>query len=216
MTTGSIHEWDGAYVLGALSPSERQEFESHLAECRQCRTSVGELASLPGLLARADLAALESEPVPPEGLEERLMAAARPAPLWRRTTFRVGVAAAIGIAAALLLVVTLVPRPQDNGVDVALHATARIPLTASVQLHRADWGTRVDMTCVYAASTYGVERAYTLYVVDSQGHAEQVSAWHAGPGDTSRTQGSTALAVRDIKRVELRGAGGQVLLSATT
>ena len=26
-------DWDAAYVLGALSPAERREFETHLASC---------------------------------------------------------------------------------------------------------------------------------------------------------------------------------------
>lgn len=215
MTSGSIHEWDGAYVLGALSPSDRQEFESHLAQCRQCRTAVGHLAPLPGLLARADLGALESDIVPPADLEERLMAAARPLPLWRRTAFRVGAGIAVAAAAAVLLAVVLVPRThQPAGVELALAPVSQVPLTASVRLHSAGWGTRVDMTCTYARSHYGSERAYTLWVVDAAGRAEQVSAWHAGPGDVSRTQGSTDLGVAQIKRVELRSSSGQVLLAS--
>ena len=45
-------EWDAAYVLGALSPAERREFEEHLEACEACRRSVAELAPMPGLLAR--------------------------------------------------------------------------------------------------------------------------------------------------------------------
>lgn len=45
---------DGAYVLGALSPVERQHFEQHMTRCKRCRRAVNELAGLPGLLARAD------------------------------------------------------------------------------------------------------------------------------------------------------------------
>lgn len=45
---------DGAYVLGALSPVERQHFEQHMTRCKRCRGAVSELAGLPGLLARAD------------------------------------------------------------------------------------------------------------------------------------------------------------------
>src|SRR4051812_36705433 len=45
-------EWDAAYVLGALAPAERLEFEGHLALCTRCRASVAEIAGLPGLLAQ--------------------------------------------------------------------------------------------------------------------------------------------------------------------
>ena len=44
-------EWDAAYVLGALSPSDRRAYERHLAECDACRAAVAELAGLPGLLS---------------------------------------------------------------------------------------------------------------------------------------------------------------------
>ncbi|GAA4700691.1 putative zinc-finger [Promicromonospora umidemergens] len=44
-------EWDAAYVLGALSPSDRRAYERHLAECDACRSAVAELAGMPGLLS---------------------------------------------------------------------------------------------------------------------------------------------------------------------
>lgn len=44
-------EWDAAYVLGALSPSDRRAYERHLAECAACRAAVTELAGMPGLLS---------------------------------------------------------------------------------------------------------------------------------------------------------------------
>lgn len=44
--------WDAAYVLGALSPTERREFEGHLATCSNCQGDVAEIAGLPGLLAQ--------------------------------------------------------------------------------------------------------------------------------------------------------------------
>ena len=56
---------DGAYVLGALSPSERLDFERHLAGCAECSRSVRELAGLPGLLAQVDVGDLEPAAVPP-------------------------------------------------------------------------------------------------------------------------------------------------------
>jgi hypothetical protein len=44
-------EWDAAYVLGALSPSDRRVYERHLGECPACRAAVAELAGMPGLLS---------------------------------------------------------------------------------------------------------------------------------------------------------------------
>jgi hypothetical protein len=48
----SLHEWDAAYVLGALSPDDRRRFEEHLEECPECRASVADLAVMPALLSR--------------------------------------------------------------------------------------------------------------------------------------------------------------------
>lgn len=45
---------DAAYVLGALSSTERQDFERHLHSCPRCTEAVSELAGMPGLLARVD------------------------------------------------------------------------------------------------------------------------------------------------------------------
>ncbi|MGN6575193.1 MAG: anti-sigma factor family protein, partial [Nocardioides sp.] len=54
---------DGSYVLGALSPVERQDYERHLDDCPSCARAVQELAGLPGLLGKTDLAAIESPAV---------------------------------------------------------------------------------------------------------------------------------------------------------
>ena len=61
---------DGAYVLGSLSPTERKEFEQHLAGCKECARNVRQLAGLPGLLARVDRAVLE-DPVVRRGRRAR-------------------------------------------------------------------------------------------------------------------------------------------------
>lgn len=52
---------DGAYVLGALTPAERLDFERHLADCPDCRRRVQELAGLTGLLARVSPQVLEEQ-----------------------------------------------------------------------------------------------------------------------------------------------------------
>ncbi|NAZ83626.1 hypothetical protein GTR02_17580, partial [Kineococcus sp. R8] len=48
----------GAYVLGALSPADAEAFARHLPGCASCRTSVQELAALPGLLSRVPVDAV--------------------------------------------------------------------------------------------------------------------------------------------------------------
>lgn len=53
-THADYADWDAAYVLGALSSAERQDFERHLHSCPRCTEAVSELAGMPGLLARVD------------------------------------------------------------------------------------------------------------------------------------------------------------------
>ncbi|GGM16275.1 anti-sigma factor family protein [Promicromonospora citrea] len=53
-------DWDAAYVLGALSPSDRRAYERHLAECDTCRGAVAELAGMPGLLSTLTAAHAEA------------------------------------------------------------------------------------------------------------------------------------------------------------
>jgi anti-sigma factor RsiW len=49
------HLHDSAvYVLGALSPPEREAYERHLVDCAECRAEVAEFSDLPGLLGRLD------------------------------------------------------------------------------------------------------------------------------------------------------------------
>ena len=48
-----VHD-SAAYVLGALSPPERDAYERHLDGCAACRAEVADLAVLPGLLGRLD------------------------------------------------------------------------------------------------------------------------------------------------------------------
>lgn len=55
----------GAYLLGALSPVERAGYAEHLAGCEHCLREVGQLAGLPGLLARTPTAAPDPHPAGP-------------------------------------------------------------------------------------------------------------------------------------------------------
>jgi len=66
MTTDEFAFYDAAYVVGALSPTDRREFEDHLKVCAACAFSVSELAGLPGLMSRVSIDQLtaEAEPLP--------------------------------------------------------------------------------------------------------------------------------------------------------
>jgi len=59
----------GAYVLGAMTPAERAQFETHLATCPACREEVDDLRPA------AEALPMASPPVlPPRALKDRIMA----------------------------------------------------------------------------------------------------------------------------------------------
>lgn len=58
----------GVYLLGALEPTERTEFESHLSRCEICRSELVRLSPLPGLLNQISLADFADD-LPPTSLE---------------------------------------------------------------------------------------------------------------------------------------------------
>jgi len=214
-------EWDGAYLLGALSAAEREEFERHLAVCAECTAAIAGLTSVPGLLSRVDdhdaAALLADAPGPevPAGFERRLLAAARQEsrPWWRRTSVRIGVAVAAAVAVVAAVVVPLALDRDDPATTVTLAQAVPSPLTAEVSLRTTDWGTRIDMVCSYAAGEGGTW-AYGLYVVDADGRAHEVATWHAGPGTEVRTSGSTDLDIDQLRGVQVRAADGKTVLLA--
>jgi carotenoid cleavage dioxygenase len=46
--------WDAAYVLGALSDTDRREFEMHMAGCSSCRQAVAEFEAIAPMLSLLD------------------------------------------------------------------------------------------------------------------------------------------------------------------
>lgn len=213
-------EWDAAYLLGSLSPSDRHEYEEHLEECPDCSASIAELAVLPGLLSRVPAndvdVAVEQAPVPAT-LLPRLVAAVR-----RRHRIRTMVtsfaAAAAVIAVALVLVIPhLIPaNPEQRVAEVTLSQVVASPLHADIRLVEHQWGTSIDMKCSYAASPngYGGESTYAMYVTDAAGNSTQLATWTAKPGRTVEPSATTSLALAEIRSVDVRALdSGQVLLS---
>lgn len=220
---------DGAYVLGALSPGERLEFERHLSGCEECSRAVRELAGLPGLLAQVDLTDLDdatSAPLP-ASLLPSLVRETRSAQ--RRRSVVVGaVAAAAGAVVAGSLVAAL--GLPDRGEPLAgatpagsststparpMEAIGATPVRADLLVAGVAWGTRLDMTCSYAETEHDYDAEYSLVVRTRDGRTEQVATWKGLPGRTMRVSGATATSRADIQRVELRTADGLVVLQLT-
>ena len=212
-------DWDGAYVLGSLSPGDRRDYERHLNDCAACSQAVAHLAGLPGLLALVPLdqalhlgpatqAATEAGASPSAELLPRLLQAARARS--RRTRW-VGVGAAVAAAAIAASAALVVPGWLDQRVTsarppaVAMTAVVPNPLTATFRLTGEDWGTRIDASCSYAKSgnDFGPQ-PYALFVTDTAGDESLVASWIAGPGTTVTAAATTSVTENDIASVDIR------------
>lgn len=221
-------DWDSAYVLGALAPGERREYEAHLETCEACRRSVAELAPMPGLLARLPAERAEAlldqpdagSPAPRSELLDAVRREGRRRRA-RRTRIRIttAVAAAVVVIAAVAVPFALT-RSSDDREAIAFETLADVPVSASAVLSPAEWGTRIELDCTYDAAP-GAEVPeggwpYALVVVDRDGERTEVSSWRATPGATARLEAGTALAVDEIASLEIRAvASGDVLLRAS-
>ncbi len=208
--------WDGAYVLGALSASDKLQYESHLSACKACRNAVAELTGIPpllGLLDPEEVRAIEENrpepPLRPEVLDS-LLAKVRRRRRWsRRAT--AGVAA---LAAALLAVgLVIIARPEIVGlqrqepapVALAMEQVVPSPVTASVSLTGMEWGTQIDMTCSYGSYADRDQKGgtFALVVVGRDGSRTEAATWRAEPNQSVTLGAATSLPVDQIATVQL-------------
>jgi hypothetical protein len=200
---------DAAYLLGALSPTDRRAYENHLAGCPDCQRSVRELAGLPGLMAKLNPAdfTTPAEP-PPVTLLPALTGAVRRERVRRR--WRLGALAAAAAVSVLLVafgVRAVLPSGTPSGA-VAMSQVRETPVEAQARLIDEPWGTRIDLLCSYDPSpAYGRQpRTYSLVVTDRAGVTEQVATWRVVPHGLSEVTGSTGWRRADITRIEIRTA----------
>lgn len=241
MRCGFAHD-DGAYVLGALSPAERREFERHLRGCAECSRAVGELAGLPGLLGRVDaglVTELETDDPVPATLLPALAREVRHAQR-RRTWAAAGLAAAAVVVVAVVTGVTMWqvagdqaaapavpattssaadPAPPD-AVSLSMRPVGVVPVRATVSLEQVAWGTRLGLSCTYdtASVEYELPREvdYTLFVRTRDGRAERVGSWRSVDGLPMQLSAATAATPEELASVEVRTADGRVVLRLST
>ncbi|WP_163507441.1 anti-sigma factor family protein [Fodinicola acaciae] len=212
--------FDAAYVLGALSSTDRRAYEQHLAECDICAKAVQELAGMPGMLAGVPVSAVESsgfqEPEPAQVLPLLLRKVSRDR---RKRVWWFGGLTAT--AAALLVVLVLVigvtiPNLQDGppqAQGVAMEPVGDSPIRATVQLTNYDWGTEIRMHCSEGTGRKYPAGWYKLTVTDRRGRTDQVGSWTAKPGqEITNVVAPTWLTTTDISSVDVRNATDRILL----
>lgn len=228
---------DGAYVLGALSPADRQEFEQHLPDCADCTRSVAGLAGLPGLLGRVDASVVEQVEVDETVPATLLPALVREVRRARRRRVLVAVGGAAAAAVVVAGSVTVwqtqgdetaapdVPASTSTAADpapepLAMEPVGEVPVQATVTLEQVTWGTRLGLDCTYDTESvpYDLppEVDYLLYVRTRDGRAERVGSWRSVDGQAMQLTAGTAATVEELESVEVRTADGRVVLRLPT
>lgn len=222
---------DGAYVLGALSPSERADYERHLAGCPECREAVAEIAVLPGLLGRLDPDKIATPPPAPDRMPALLAAAGELRRRERKTRRRRYAVAAAGVAVAVAVGIGGVGtgwfglggdagQPSAEGTQIGVKMVTmqpvdgKVPVSAEIGLNGTKWGTEVTMRCTYA-QTGNRSKSWTFRLVahGADGASEQVGSWIAAPGETVNASGATRFTGQELVRLELTRYDGTPLLA---
>lgn len=175
----------GAYVLGALDPSEEDAMRRHLEQCEECRREYESLASIPALLDRIKPADVPP-PAPAPSLEEAVLdrvarerggRARRPRLVWPPKRVLAGAVAAVAVALVVALLV------RDPGTDAA-YASGKLSGSpgagGSFTLHEVPAGTQVDL------NVKGLEASgagYELWCVRTDGR------WVSGGSFRPRANG---------------------------
>ena len=207
----------GAYVIGSLDPNERAALDRHLETCPACRDELADLAVLPGLLGRVDVAdVVAGEPAaPPEFLERLLHAASderRSGRRWRVLSAVAAIAVVFAAAGAIGVQVA-----NDNGGRSGISPNAQVftvtdslsHVTAKLTATPKGWGTAVRIQLT------GVQQGLTcsLIVVGPGGAREQAAKWKVGYYGGVDVEGATDFAASDVSAYEVVTTAGQRLVS---
>lgn len=218
----------GVYLLGALEPTERYEFEAHLATCDTCRRELVRLSPLPGLLNQITLMDFEDElpptaiepvqptvvqlPEPISAVQHRPMPELPPVepPVPGDTRglsprrFRQLVAAA---AVVVLLTIggifgwqAMRQPPADEQAGVTWSATSAEGVSGDAELIDHEWGTEIQ---VKMREVPPGKKCY-LVVFDHYGRYEIAGWWGTDHDIDQAIPTSTSIERSQIERLEFR------------
>jgi hypothetical protein len=230
MTADRYREWDAAYVLGALSPEERLEFEAHLEACPECTAAVAESAGIPGVLRRLDAAtAVRIRDLPAaaplqDETPARTTNVAHIAGRIRRRRSLVSAAAAAAVVAALgggvgggIAVSTVLAGHSTTVATTTaeLRPVGGSEVSASLTMRTIAEGTRLDWHCSYPENgTWRGPTAYRLVVQIPDGSWRTLATWSASGKGADGLSTVTSIPRQDIRAVEIRLPDSKSALAA--
>jgi anti-sigma-K factor RskA len=203
-----VHPLIASYALGILDPSDRRLVAAHLPECAACRAALGEVAPLPGLLARVSAEdAAAGPPVPSAAILARLVdAALAERSARRRRLVSLAAAASIALAAGAGVAVVRATGGEPPGYTVA---AAQGTVHASVRLTAISGGTALRLTL----SGVAPEQTCRLVAIAPDGHREVAASWTASYSGTAHIRGSAALPPTRITSLVVETFDDQTLVT---
>jgi predicted anti-sigma-YlaC factor YlaD len=198
-----------AYVLDALEPPEVERMREHLTECPDCRPEYDEFRGLPTLLGTLTIADVEDIVAPtelPRELCEALIARAtvrRRKHVWNRL---LGVAVAVTLLVASVIVGVVVTSPNSSTVsatDPHTHVHASITLTSR------SWGTQIRLQL----SGVGWAQQCMLVVGAADGRRDTAASWVANYQGAVDITGTTAIQAAQIRHLDIITTSGRRLVS---
>lgn len=205
----------GAYVLGALEPSDRRAVEQHLAGCASCRDELSRLSVLPTLLHRlSPEEAQANHGEVAQRLSRRvLQSAALERRRLRRSVIRWRAAAAAAAAAAAVAgVVAWAPfeDPPDR-IIVDVVASDAAPVEGTVAAYAWEWGTTVEVR----VDGLPAAARYELWAVGLDGHRERAGTWGPTASASALVRGASSIQRDALDRVEVTDPEGIPLFAAS-
>jgi hypothetical protein len=229
-STDRFHDWDAAYVLGALDADDRRAYERHLARCAECSAAVAELAGLPGILGKlssADAQALLGEEDLLGGVDEHLRDGLHTPGLVQRLAVSAGRRrrrirlSVLGAAVAVVALITTggilysVNQPPSVA-TVAMAPLHQHVISARMSVTSKAWGTRFDWSCSYHDDVWSTPASYDLIVTTKSGVQTKVATWTSTGPHAAGLSASSDIAFGDIRSVEIRLTGSTTTLLRET
>jgi len=201
-----------AYALGRLGPDDATRTLAHLDGCPTCRDALVELRSTAALLPLADHRRIDSQPIPPADLGERIQQRFREDRRAQRAHLRhrrLAIALATAAAILLLAIVAAVIVGGDDDPTLQSFSDAVPGVDGSFGLQANDQGTAV----IFEHSGLDPDEIYWLWLTDDSGRRVSAGTFHGASG-TTRITLQSALLEDEAVRIWVTDTADDVVLDA--